>query len=1075
MVKTCTTKVYLAMALLLCISSAVFSQINGGMIKGTVYDPSGAVIPGAQLQIQHRATGIARALTSNREGFYSVPNLNPGNYEITVSASGFRPVKGSVLVTVGAEAVFDVHLTLQSVEEVTTESSASTVELASSTLNAAVGGQAVRDLPLNGRDWTLLATLQPNVHTVDTQVDIALGNNARANRGWGSQLLIGGNRPQQNAYRLDGVVMNDYSGGGPGGVLGLSLGVDSVQEFSVITGNATADYGRSSGGVINAITRSGANAIHGSAYEFLRNSALDARNYFDRGSVPPFKRNQFGGSLGGPVIKNRTFFFGDYEGLRQSLATTNAVFVPSNAARRGLLAGTPPVTVTIDPKTAPFLALFPLPNAGESGDSGKFSFVGNTVVNEDLYTIRLDHKFSDRDSIHGTYQNDGSFSTGPDAFDFTRLDMRSSRQLVSIEEGHFNNRFGNFFRVGYSRSVSRAPDSAGAIDPRAADPAFGFVPGGNVGVITIPGITTFQGGVGGQSIFIYHYNSYQLYDDIYWTKGSHSLKAGVAVERIHSNNFASPQNGNWMFGSLDKFLRNQPNSFVGNVANADAPIYLRQTVPAVYFADDWRVLPRLTLNLGLRYEMATVPTERYDRLATLPFITAPAPKLGEPYFHNPTLKDFAPRVGFSWDPFGSGKTAVRGGFGIYDNLPLTYDFTLLSLNSAPFFLTGTVNSGLAGKFPGGAFTLLTPQVQKTAYVQQDPGRMYVMQWNFNIQRELRWGLTATAGYSGSHGVHQPSRANDENIVLPVSRLSNGTYVWPMMKGTHQNPNVGTIDAIIWNGSSRYDALQLGLTRQKKGLRIGASYTWSKSIDNSSSTVGGSNFNNSLVSPWIQFPQIFRGLSDFDQRYNFTAHALWELPSPGGNSFTRIAGGGWQISTIFRIAAGIPFTPTIGGDPLGLTNNNAFGLPDRQFTGHCASLVNPGNPQHYIKTECFSLPLQSVATGPCLPFVGHGTPAHPEFPGTCPNLLGDSGRNVAIGPGLTNLDVSLLKDTHIGERVTLQFRAEAFNALNHSNFRTPDRTTSQIFNSSGSRLDNAGALTFTSTTSRQLQFALKVIF
>lgn len=1070
--KTCMTRLFLVLLMLLGVSRAVFSQVSGGTINGTVYDPSGAVVPGAQVEIQNSATGITRTITSNGEGFYSAPNLNPGNYEVVVSASGFRPSKENVLLTVGAEAVLNVHLTLQSVTEVTTEALAPGVELASSTLTAAVGGQAVRDLPLNGRDWTLLATLQPNVHTVDTQVDIALGNNARANRGWGSQLMIGGNRPQQNVYRLDGVVMNDYSGGGPGGVLGLSLGVDSVQEFSVITGNATADYGRSSGGVINAITRSGTNGFHGSAYEFLRNSALDARNYFDGPRVPPFKRNQFGGSIGGPVIKNRTFFFGDYEGLRQSLSSTTPISVPSTMARRGQLQGG---NVTVEPRVAPFLSLFPLPNAGENGDVGTFSFVGNTVVNEDLYTIRIDHKFSDRDSMHGTYQNDSSFSSGPDAFNFTRLDMRSSRQFVSIEEGHVSNRFGNFFRVGYSRSVSRAPDSAGAIDPRAADPAFGFVPGGNVGVITIPGITTFQGGVGGQSTFVYHYNSYQLYDDIFWTKGAHSFKAGAALERIQSNNFASPQNGNWMFGSLSNFLLNQPNSFVGNVANADAPIYLRQTVPAVYFADDWRILPQLTLNLGLRYEMATLPTERYDRLATLPYITAPAPKLGEPYFHNPTLKDFAPRVGFSWDPFGTGKTAVRGGFGIYDNLPLTYDFTLLSLNAAPFFLTGTVNNGLNGKFPNGAFTLLTPQVQKTAYVQQDPGRMYVMQSNFNIQRELGWNMTATAGYSGSHGVHQPSRANDENIVLPVSRLPNGTYLWPKPKGTHQNPNVGTIDTIIWNGSSRYDALLLGLTRQKKGLRIGASYTWSKSIDNSSSTVGGSNFNNSLVSPWIQFPQIFRGLSDFDQRYNFTAHTLWELPSPTGNSFYRMAARGWQVSTIFRIAAGIPFTPTIGGDPLGLTNNNVFGLPDRLFTGHCASLVNPGNPQHYIKTECFSLPKQppGITAAQCRTF-GSG-PGNPGIPDTCANLLGNSGRNVAIGPGLTTLDFSLLKNTALTERVSLQFRAEAFNALNHSNFRTPDRTISQIFNANGAALPNAGVLLSTSTTSRELQFALKVIF
>ena len=525
-----------------------------------------------------------------------------------------------------------------------------------------------------------------------------------------------------------------------------------------------------------------------------------------------------------------------------------------------------------------------------------------------------------------------------------------------------------------------------------------------------------------------------------------------------------------------------PSIFTGYTANfgpisSDTPIYLRQSVLGLYFSDQWRTTSRLTLNLGMRYEMSTVPTERYNRLATLSSLTAAAPTLGSPYFNNPTLLDFSPRVGFAWDPFGKGKTAVRGGFGIYDNLPLTYDFTLLSLNAAPFFQTGTISSGLNGKFPNQAASLLTPATQKEAFVQQNPGRMYVMQWNFNIQHDLGWGLVGTAGYNGSHGVHQPSRANDENIVLPTSFLPNGTPVWPFPKGSgaRQDPNVGAVDSIIWNGSSIYHAMLLNLTRQqKKGVRIGASYTWSKSIDDSSSTVGGSNFNNSLVSPWIQFPGLFRGLSDFDQRYNFTGNVLWEVPTPATSGFVRTLSSGWQISGIYRIAAGLPFTPTIGGDPLGLRNSNAFGLPDRKSTPNCQSLVNPGNPNHYIKTECFTLPTAPAGVA-CTAFAAQA--------GTCSNLLGNSRRNVAIGPGVTTLDMSLAKSTHLGERVTLQLRFEAFNVLTHANFRTPDRTVAQLFNVNGTSLapaifggtGNAGVITSTSTTSRQLQLAMKVIF
>lgn len=1041
---------------LLCMSFCLASlaQTTGGTVSGEVTDPSKAEIPGASITITDEATGQSRRVLSNQRGLYSAPNLTPGNYDIAVSSSGFTTAfQKHVSVDVGQDVVANFHLRVGTANQsVIVAAPAPGVSLESSTLSDIVGGRRVRDLPLNGRDWTMLAALEPGVHTIDAQTAIATGSNGRGNRGWGTELTFGGSRPQQNNYRLDGISINDYSGGGPGSVLGSVLGVDAIQEFSVVTANASADYGKTSGGVVNAVTRAGSNLFHGSAYEFLRNSAFDARNFFDGPQIPPFVRNQFGGTLGGPIRRRRAFFFFNYEGLRQNLSSTNITTVPSLAARTGQLTTGP---VTVDPAVAPFLNLFSLPNGPETGDTGIDSFVANADTSVDLWTGRVDDKLSNSNNLHGTFMLDNSETRGPDGTNFVVTGQLSQSRMISLEDTHiFSPNLINIARIGFSRSISEAPIKASPINPLSTDTSLGFLPSKTVGYISISGLTPFTGGIGAQPETDYHYDSYQLYDDFFYSDNLHSFKFGVALERVDSNERAvgNDPNGRFTFGSLSAFLRNQPQSFNSTIPGAAPSIYLRQTVLGLYALDDYHIRHNLTLNLGLRYEMATVPTEISNRLSSLPSLGAPTPHLGSPYFQNPTLLDISPRLGFSWEPFNDGKTAIHGGFGIYDTLPLTYQFELLAVNDAPFFKTGSITSPAKGTFPTEAFGSLTANELTYAYVQPNPGRPYVEQWNLNIQRELPATIVLNIGYTGQHGLRQPLRTSDANIVLPIQ--SSQGLIWPSPRGsgTRLNTKVGSINALDWASSNTYNGLNVGVLRDRNGLRLSAAYTWSKSIDNSSSSVAVTNFNNSVLGSFLFDPNVARGLSDFNVSQDLAMSFVWQVPSSrlktGPLAWTL---NGWETGGILQVASGLPFTPVIAGDPLGLLNTSPFDFPDRLNTPTCKHPVNPGNPLQYIRTDCFV----------------------PPQPGT---RLGNSGRNIAIGPGISDFDASVFKNYHVDkEKLNIQFRAELFNALNHTNFSVPDRTSAQIFNQSFKPLSKAGLLKTTSTTSRQIQLAVRFTF
>ncbi len=1053
------TVVFMSSMLVTCQLTLAQGAAN---LSGVVRDPNGAIVPRVSITARNLATDQTRQTQTDNEGRYSFPNLNIGNYEILASFSGFKKTRATVELTVGQDAHLDVTLTPGEVSE-TVNIEAGPQQLAldteTSTYGQLVSRGQVENLPINGRDYTQLVLLQTGVAQARSdQGDILTGK--------GPKVSVHGARTTGNSYMLDGTDIIDALGRTASGANGVVSGIESVQEFTVLTNTYSAEYGRASGGVFNIATRSGTNQLHGTVFEYLRNSALDAANFFENATgspKAPFKRNQFGFSVGGPIIKSKLFIFGSYEGFRESLGITDVQPVPSLAARNGAFL---PAGVTITPAVLPYLALIPLPTgpnpADTTGQTGLFAGQFKQPARTNTYNVRGDYNLSKRDTLFVRYtQNDSRLTfLNVETFpSFPNTGTNFQKFFTVSETRVFPHSIVNSFRYAFNRTTpSEAPAPIDGFTNLA------FIPGQIVGDINITGFKRFGSDRNTPRSFFQNLN--QFSDDLSMVRGAHSMKIGANIEHFDiQGNSASRNRGEFTINTFSDFLRGRSRNFVGLIPGHDNTVrHHVQSLLGFYFQDDWKVRPNLTLNLGLRYEFITLPNELNGINTNVGNPTDAAVTTG-PLFGNPSRKNFAPRVGFAYSPGlkhgflgdlfgGPDKTSIRAGFGIYFDQLLYSVYGNMTFKQAPFFEQVTINSApFPNVYPLLASGTFSPD---TFAITRTPSPTYVMQYNFNVQREFSSKVIVTAAYVGSRGVHLWREA-DFNIAIPLNPPLD-TLFPPVATGVRRNPNFGSIRFKVSDSNSFYNALQLSVrSRLGRGFTSQLSYTFAKSIDDGSSSLGRNEFGNGQARSEDPFNlKLSRGLSDFDVRHRLSANFSYDLPFGPGRSFlakvkgvSRMLVEGWQINGILTAESGIPVSPIFTFD------QDRDGSTDNEQRPNLAPGVTT-IPTNLSKTQLFD-PAVFV-----LPAVGS---------------RGTLGRNIIEGPGLVTFDPSITKSFYLKSDGTraIQFRTEIFNAFNHPNFAIPDVSNLTIFNSATSRNSTAGQITRTSTASRQIQFSLRLVF
>jgi hypothetical protein len=1009
-------------ALLLGAAGTARAQ-STGTLRGTITDAQGAVTPGVSIVIRNQATGVERTVVSDASGAYVAASLPPGPYRVEAQLQGFQTQGKNVQVDVAETIVVDMKLGVAGVvEQVSVTGAAPVIETATSSVGQVISQRTVQEIPLNGRHFVDLGLLIPGSITPPQN-----GFLTAPLRGQGSFAInTAGNREDTVNFMINGVNLNDPAQN----QITFQPSINTVSEFKVDNSTFSAEYGRNSGAIVNIATRSGANDFHGEGFEFFRDTSLDSRNFFNAEPLPQstFRRNQFGTNFGGPIVKNKTFFFVTYEGLRQQQGIDINSGVLSDAQRAAVT----------DPISRRLLALIPTTNA--TGAAGDARFLGSATapVNIDQGTGDVRHNVNSADAIHWYYawQRDqrgeptlqGNTVSG---FGDTR---HSHRQIMTLNETHiFGSNLVNEARFGFNRIDI-------AFDPNAKlNPVDYGINDGVTTAIGIPQITIVGLGLnfGGPSGFPQGRTdtSFVFSDTATYLRGSQSIKVGGEFRRILNDNFTS-DTGTFQYGSLAAFQAGLGNNF--SITLGDRPSDVRQSALGFFVQDTLQATPALSFDLGLRYDGIMGPTETQGRYVVFNAASDSLAQTNNPYS---TSNNFQPRVGMVWNPSKDGRSVVRGAYAVMVDMPVANVVSVTSANpplATPLTFAGNIrlDSAVTTALAGG----LAPQSVDPNF---QPGRMQT--WNVNFERQIGSSLGVMVGYFGSHGDHL-------RITRNVNQFVNGVRPFPTIGLTsailpgNALGNIIETDSLGW---SNYKGLWVTANeRPFKGLQFNASYTLSKSQDTNSlstATIVAQDSNNIGDS---------YGLSDFDVRHRFVINAIYDLPFKGNRAVE-----GWQLSVVTQAQTGSPVNVVVASGTFNGVANSV--RPD--LIGDASILGSA--------TQWFNNTVCDPSKGACAPGTVFALPVNALG---AVNHFGNLPRNAIEGPGFGNTDFSVIKNLAVAGSARLQLRLEVFNLFNQANLGLPGRVAATGSTSFGV-ITNTRFPTGDSGSARQVQLAMKVLF